>query len=145
MVKHLKKYGNFMKMILALKHFNKHDHDLNNYGKFIIIELLRNICPTTTETIKERVKQTQTIRFSATPDVKYSSFLVNHKFFIWYPLRMAAVETSWKIVCFYQPYLHFPSFKRSTFPLLQDRLTHRQTDRQTDKQKDRQINRYIDR
>ena len=126
-----------MKMIVALKYFNKHDHDLNNYGKFIIIELLRNICPTTTETIKERLKQPQTTRFSATPDVKYPSFLVNHKFFIWYPLRMATVETSWKIVCFYQPYLHLPSFKQSTFPLLQDRLTHRQTDRQTDKQKDR--------
>ena len=43
-----------MKMIVAPKHFNKNDHDLNNYGKFIIIDLLRNIFPTTTETIKER-------------------------------------------------------------------------------------------
>ena len=49
-----------MKMIVAPKHFNKNDHDLNNYGKFITIELLRNICPTTTETIKERLKQPQT-------------------------------------------------------------------------------------
>ena len=49
-----------MKMILVSKYFSKHDHDLNNYGKLIIIELLRNICPTTTETIKERLKQPQT-------------------------------------------------------------------------------------
>ena len=49
-----------MKMIVASKHFNKHDHDLNNYGKFIIIELVRNICPTTTETIKERLKHPET-------------------------------------------------------------------------------------
>ena len=48
-----------MKMIVASKHFNKLDHDLNNYGKFIIIELLRNIFPTTTEKIKERLKQPQ--------------------------------------------------------------------------------------
>ena len=47
-------------MIVASKHFNKHDHDLNNYGKFSIIELLKNICPTTTEAIKERLKQPQT-------------------------------------------------------------------------------------
>ena len=47
-------------MIVSAKHFNKNDHDLNNYGKFIIIELLRNICPTATETIKERLKQPQT-------------------------------------------------------------------------------------
>ena len=44
-----------MKMIVASKHFNKRNHDLN--GKFIIIELLRNICPTKTDTIKERLKQ----------------------------------------------------------------------------------------
>ena len=31
--------------------------DLNNYGKFIITELLRNICLTNAETIKERLKQ----------------------------------------------------------------------------------------
>ena len=49
-----------MKMIVASKPFNKHDHDLKNYGKFIIIELVRNICPTTTETIKERLKHPET-------------------------------------------------------------------------------------
>ena len=49
-----------MKIIVASKHFNMNDHDLNNYAKFIIIELLRNICPTTTETIKEELKQTET-------------------------------------------------------------------------------------
>ena len=48
-----------MKMIAASKHLNKHDHDLNNYGKFIITDLLRNICPTTAETMKERLKQPQ--------------------------------------------------------------------------------------
>ena len=52
--------SNFTKMIVVSKHFNKHDHDFNNYGKVIIIELLRNICPTTTETIKERLKQPET-------------------------------------------------------------------------------------
>ena len=46
-----------MKMIVVSKHFNKQNHDLNNYEKFIIIELLRNIFPATTETIKERLKQ----------------------------------------------------------------------------------------
>ena len=49
-----------MKTIVASKHFNKHDHDLNNYGRFIIIELLRNICPRTSETIKERLRQPET-------------------------------------------------------------------------------------
>ena len=85
LVKHLKKSRNVMKMILVSKYFSKHNHDLNNKkkpGKFIIIELLRNICPTTTETIKERLKQPQTWHFSATLDIKYPSLLVNHKFFI---------------------------------------------------------------
>ena len=39
------------------KHFNRHDHDFNNHGKIIIIEQLRNICMTSTETLKERLKQ----------------------------------------------------------------------------------------
>ena len=116
-------------MIVASKHFNKHDHDLNNYRKFIIIELLRNVCPKTTET-KERLNQPQIWHFSATPDIKYPSLLVNHKFFICYTLRMATAETS-----------HENSLLLavlSTFPLVQaiyipscSRQTDRQTDRQT--------------
>ena len=94
LVKHLKKSRNVMKMILVSKYFSKHDHDLNNYGKLIIIELLRNICPTTTETIKERLKQPQTWRFSFTPDIKYPPLRGNHKFFIWYTLRTATAETN---------------------------------------------------
>ena len=95
LVKNLTKSRNILKMIVASKHFNKHDHDLNNYEKFIIIELLRHICPTT-ETIKERLNQPQIWRFSATPDVKYLSLLVNHKFFVCYNLRTATAETSWE-------------------------------------------------
>ena len=94
LVKHLKKSRIFLKMIVASKHFNKHNHDLNNYRKFIIIELLRNICPTTTETIKERLKQPQTWRLSFTPDIKYPSLRGNHKFFIWYTLRTATAKTN---------------------------------------------------
>ena len=30
-------------MTVASTHLNKHDHDFNNYGKFKIIEQLRNI------------------------------------------------------------------------------------------------------
>ena len=41
----------------ACKHFNRHDHDFNNHGKIIIIEELRNIRTTSTETLKERLKQ----------------------------------------------------------------------------------------
>ena len=43
--------------IPACKHFNRHDHDFNNHGKIIIIEQLRNIRTTSTETLKERLKQ----------------------------------------------------------------------------------------
>ena len=43
--------------IPACKHFNKHDYDFNNHGKIIIIEQLRNIRTTSTETFKERLKQ----------------------------------------------------------------------------------------
>ena len=54
-------------MVVATKHFNKHDHDfINNYRKFVILEQLRNTCPTTTETLKERLKQPETQDFSAT-------------------------------------------------------------------------------
>ena len=34
-----------------------HDHDFNNHGKIIIIEQLRNICMTSTETLKEKLKE----------------------------------------------------------------------------------------
>ena len=43
--------------IPAYKHFNRHDQDFKNHGKIIIIEQLRNICTTSTETWKERLKQ----------------------------------------------------------------------------------------
>ena len=43
--------------IPACKHFNRHDHDFNNHGKIIIIEQLRNIRTTSTEKLKERLKQ----------------------------------------------------------------------------------------
>ena len=41
----------------AFKYLNRHDHDFNNHGKINIIEHLRNICTTSTETLKERLKQ----------------------------------------------------------------------------------------
>ena len=43
--------------IPAWKHFNRHNHDFNNHGKIIIIEQLRNIPTTSTETLKERLKR----------------------------------------------------------------------------------------
>ena len=43
--------------IPACKHFNKYNNDFNNHGKFIIMERLRNIRATSTETLKERLKQ----------------------------------------------------------------------------------------
>ena len=36
--------------IPAWKHFNKHDHNFNDHGKFIIIEQLRNIRTTSVQT-----------------------------------------------------------------------------------------------
>ena len=48
-------------VILAGKHFIKHDHDFNTHGKFIIIELLRNITTTKTETLKETSEQRKKI------------------------------------------------------------------------------------
>ena len=59
LVKH-QKSENIMKIIVASKHFNQHNHDINSYGKFIIIEQLKNIFPTTTKTLKERLKQSET-------------------------------------------------------------------------------------
>ena len=43
--------------IPAWKHFNRHDHGFNNCGKTIIIEQQRNISTTSTETLKEKLKQ----------------------------------------------------------------------------------------
>ena len=43
--------------IPVCKHFNRHDHDFNNHWKIIIIEQLRNIRTTSTETLKQRLKQ----------------------------------------------------------------------------------------
>ena len=43
--------------IPACKHFNRNDHDFKNHGKIIIIEQIRNIRTTSTETLKERLKQ----------------------------------------------------------------------------------------
>ena len=43
--------------IPSCKHFNRHDHDFNNHVKIVIIEQLRNIHMTSTETLKERLKQ----------------------------------------------------------------------------------------
>ena len=43
--------------IPACKHFNRHDHDFNNHRNIIITEPLRNIHTTSTETLKERLKQ----------------------------------------------------------------------------------------
>ena len=52
-----RKYVQNPNAIPAFKHFNRHDHDFNNHGKIIIIEQLRNIHTTSTETLKERLKQ----------------------------------------------------------------------------------------
>ena len=43
--------------ISACKHFNKHDHGINNHRKLIVIVQLRNITTTSTDVLKERVKQ----------------------------------------------------------------------------------------
>ena len=43
--------------IPACKHLNKHDHDFKNHETFFIIGQLRNIGTTSTETLKERLKQ----------------------------------------------------------------------------------------
>ena len=41
----------------ACKHFNRYDHDFKKHGKIIIIEHLKYIRATSTETLKERLKQ----------------------------------------------------------------------------------------
>ena len=43
--------------IPVCKHFNRHDHDFNNHGKIIIIKQLRKTRMTSTETLKEKLKQ----------------------------------------------------------------------------------------
>ena len=44
------------------RNFNKDDHDFNNHGKIIIIEQLKNNRTTSTETLKERLKERETSR-----------------------------------------------------------------------------------
>ena len=44
-------------VIEACKHFNNNEHTFNKHGKFIIIEQLRNINTTPTETLKFRLKE----------------------------------------------------------------------------------------
>ena len=43
--------------IEACKHFNNNEHTFSKHGKFIIIEQLRNINTTPTETLKLRLKE----------------------------------------------------------------------------------------
>ena len=43
--------------IPACEHFNRHNHDFDNHREIIIIEQTRNICTTSTDTLKERLKQ----------------------------------------------------------------------------------------
>ena len=43
--------------IPTCKDLNRYDHDLNNHGKMIIIEQLRNIRTTSAEALRERLKQ----------------------------------------------------------------------------------------
>ena len=91
LVKH-QKSENIMKIIVASKHFNQHNHDFNSYGKFIIIEQLKNIFPTTTKTLKERLKQSETWDFSLIwseeiPKLKpcYAEFITTFFYFcIWF-------------------------------------------------------------
>ena len=45
----------------ACKHFNRNDHDFNNLEKIIIIQQLRNIGTTSTETLQERLKQQENL------------------------------------------------------------------------------------
>ena len=44
-------------VIEACKHFNNNEHTFSKHGKFIIIEQLRNINTTPTETLKFRLKE----------------------------------------------------------------------------------------
>ena len=43
--------------ISACKHFNSLSHDFNTHGKFTIIDRLRNITPTSTKILNERLKK----------------------------------------------------------------------------------------
>ena len=47
--------------IEACKHFNNNEHTFSKHGKFIIIEQLRNINTTPTETLKLRLKERKKI------------------------------------------------------------------------------------
>ena len=75
--------------IPACKHSNRHHHDFNNHGKIIIIEQLRNIRATSTETLKKKTKtarkflDTETWDFSATwsePRPKLNPFHADFSF-----------------------------------------------------------------
>ena len=44
----------------ACKNFNNNEHTFSKHGKFIIIEQLRNINATPTETLKLRLKERET-------------------------------------------------------------------------------------
>ena len=46
--------------IEACKHFNSNEHTFSKHGKFIIIEQLRNINTTPTETLKLRLRERET-------------------------------------------------------------------------------------
>ena len=52
-----RKYIKKPNAIEACKHFNNNEHTLSKHVKFIVIELLRNINTTTTETLKLRLKE----------------------------------------------------------------------------------------
>ena len=47
--------------IQACKHFNKNEHTFSKHGKFIIIEQLRNINTSPTETLKLRLRERKNI------------------------------------------------------------------------------------
>ena len=47
--------------IEACKHFNSNEHTLSKHGNFIIIEQLRNINTTSTETLKMRLSERENV------------------------------------------------------------------------------------
>ena len=60
----LNNHRNYIKKpnaIEACKHFNSNEHTFSKYGKLIIIEQLRNINTTPTETLKLRLKVRENI------------------------------------------------------------------------------------
>ena len=64
--------------IPACKHFNRHNHEFNNYSKIIIIEKLRNISMASAEALKESLKQWQNfwiMKFETLPPLGLSQDL----------------------------------------------------------------------